>query len=299
MKKFRVTLKNPEFTYTMEIEADEKATMKEFSGKARKQIKKNYNVDIPADASFEMEFEIMGQSMIIKKPYVLEKIDKSSPDVSIFTFRSQDGTKVDLTPGMFAMLFYRDPQTGEEIGRAFSIANAPNQDHFEFMIAMIHGKITTKLEEAKIGDVYYISAPYGSFKFDANAGKKFLFIAGGTGIAPFFSMIRCTRESAKCPDMSMIYSVKYPQDIIEKDQLDAFIAGGLKLTITVTRPAPGDGWTGQTGHIDAEMIKKYAPDFAERVCYVCGPPKFIQALKEALISLGINERSINAEMWGE
>lgn len=237
--------------------------------------------------------------MIIKKPYLIGKIEKVCPDVTVFTFRSQDNVPVDFIPGMFAMLFYKNQQTGEEIGRAFSIASAPNLGYFEFMVAMVHGKMTTKLEEAKVGDIYYISAPYGSFKFDANAGKKFLFLAGGTGLAPFFSMIKYTSGLSVQPDISMMYSVKYPQDIIEKDQLDGFVANGIKLAITVTRPAPGDGWTGQTGHIDAEMIKKYTPDFAERIPYLCGPPKFVQAIKEALVSLGIDERAIKAEIWGE
>lgn len=237
--------------------------------------------------------------MIIKKPYVLDGIDKTTQDVTVFRFRSQENLSVDFTPGMFAMLFYKNAATGEEIGRAFSIASAPPSNYFEFMVAMIHGKITTKLETAKQGDVYYISAPYGQFKFDINAGKKFLFLAGGTGIAPFFSMIRHIKSLGKSIDLNIIYSIKYPGEIIEKSELDAYVGDGMKLAITVTRPAPGDGWSGQTGHIDAEMIKKYVPDFAERISYVCGPPKFVQAVKAALVSLGINERAIKAEMWGE
>lgn len=237
--------------------------------------------------------------MILKKPYMLEKIEKSTPDVSVFSFRSQDSVSVDFTPGMFAMLIYKNPQTGEEIARAFSIANAPPSDHFEFMVAMIHGQITSKLEEAKQGDIYYISAPYGQFKFDINMGKKFLFLAGGTGIAPFFSMMRYAKNLGRSLDANMLYSIRYPYEIIEKTELDQYVSNGMKLTVTVTRPAPGDVWSGQTGHIDAAMIQKHAPDFIERVCYVCGPPKFVQAVKEALISLGINERAIRAEMWGE
>ncbi len=45
----------------------------------------------------------------------------------------------------------------------------------------------------------------------------------------------------------------------------------MKLTITVTRPQEGDGWTGQTGRIDAEMVKKYVPDMAEGPATSAGP----------------------------
>ncbi len=237
--------------------------------------------------------------MIVKKEYALASITPSTKDVTVFSFKSVDGAGVDFAPGMFAMLFYKNKDTGEEIGRAFSIANAPPSDSFEFMVAMIHGRLTSKLEEAKVGDVYCISAPYGALKLDASTASKLLFLAGGTGVAPFFSMIRYLRANNDRIDVNMIYSIRYPYEIIERQELESFGTDGCGITITVTRPQPGDGWSGQTGHIDAEMIMKYVPDFAERVPYVCGPPKFVQAMKEALISIGVQERAIRAEMWGE
>lgn len=237
--------------------------------------------------------------MIIKKPYFIESKENTNRDVIIFRFKAQDGASVDFTSGMFAMLYYRDPATGQEIGRAFSIANAPPSNYFEFMIAMIHGQITSKLEVAKAGDIYWISAPYGEFKFDIDPGKKFMFIAGGTGIAPFFSAIRYAKSAGKKIDACMLYSIRHPYDVIKKDELEEFVNDGLKLTTTVTRPQPDDQWAGPTGHIDAEMIKKFIPDFAERQCYICGPPTFVAALKEAIVSLGMDERSIKNEMWGE
>ena len=73
----------------------------------------------------------------------------------------------------------------------------------------------------------------------------------------------------------------------------------LKLAITVTRPKEGDGWTGQTGRIDSVMIRKYVPDLVERICYVCGPMAFVNAVKAALTGLGVKDEAVKAEMWGE
>lgn len=237
--------------------------------------------------------------MIIKKPYVIESIGRNNPDVFTFRFKAQDGAKLEFVPGMFAMVYYRDCNSTQEIGRAYSIANAPPSEYLEFMIAMVHGALTSRLELSKPGDVYYISAPYGQFKFDMNEGKKFLFLAGGTGIAPFFSMTRYARAQGKKLDSYLLYSAKYPNEIIGQKDLDDFAdKSDLKVVITVTRPAPGDGWTGQTGHIDSDMIKKYAPDFVERIPYICGPPAFTTAVKQSLMELGFDEKRIKAEMWG-
>ena len=70
------------------------------------------------------------------------------------------------------------------------------------------------------------------------------------------------------------------------------------MVITVTRPQPGDGWMGQTGHVDAEMIKKYAPDFLERGFYICGPLPFVKAIKDALAAIGVPANKVSADVWG-
>ncbi len=238
-------------------------------------------------------------SMIIDKPYVLAEIKKITPLVTSFSFKAHDGTGIDFVPGMFAMLKYKNGVTQENIARAFSMANMPSSESLEFLISLIHGRLTSKLETAKVGDVYYISAPYGQFKFDTESNNKLLFLAGGTGIAPFLSMLRFLEKNGTKADCVMIYSVKYGNEVICKEELEKMQKDmGIRLSVTVTRPTEGDGWTGETGHINADMIKKYAPDFSERVCYICGPPAFVTALKGDLQSLNVDSKQIKAEMWG-
>ena len=236
---------------------------------------------------------------VINKPYALVKIGQSTKDVTTFRFESREKTEVNFIPGMFAMITYKPGDGGAQVSRAFSIANSPPSDYFEFFISMINGQLTSKLAKAALNDTYYISAPYGQFQFDINAGNKFLFLAGGTGIAPFFSMLRYTHALNKKLDCAMVYSVKYPYDIIEKGELDEFSTiMGLKTLVTVTRPADGDGWTGAKGHANGEMIKKFVPDFKDRISYVCGPPLFVKALRDDLVAMGVPDREIKAEMWG-
>lgn len=237
--------------------------------------------------------------MIIKKPYVLASITRLTPLVSSFVFKAQDGKSIDFIPGMFAMLEYRDSDPKNTLARAFSIANAPPANEFEFLISLIHGRFTSHLDTAKIGDVYYISAPYGQFKFDIDSGTKFLFLAGGTGLAPFMSMLRLVEGKGQRLDCAMLYSVRYPEEIIDKAELDDMEEKiGLKTIVTVTRSADGDGWTGEKGHADAAMVVRHVPDVKERISYICGPPAFVKALKDALVSLGVDSKSIHAEMWG-
>ncbi len=238
--------------------------------------------------------------MIVGKPFYISNIRRCTPSVVSFTFKAQDGTDIDFVPGMFAMIEYRNSSTGEKISRAFSIANAPPTDSLEFLIAMIHGRFTGKLDTAKINDVFYLSAPYGQFKFDMDKDTKLLFLAGGTGLSPFMSMIRQIEKNSRKVDCVVLYSVKFPNEIIEKDELERFEKElGIKIIVNVTRATEGDGWNGEKGHADASMISRHVQDVKDRVSYICGPPAFVKALKAALVSLGVDEKEIKAEMWGE
>ncbi len=233
------------------------------------------------------------------KSCVITDMIKETPDVTLFRFEPEDKTRMDFEPGMFVMVAYVDPATKEKTARAFSIASAPSQDFLEFYISMVHGKLTSRLENAKVGERYYITGPYGQFKFSPDADRKVLFLAGGTGLAPFMSMLREIKLLSSGNDVSMLYSVKYPNEVIRKSELAELGSQiNLKTHITVTRPQPGDGWTGQTGHIDSEMIKRYAPDFAERMTYICGPLNFAQAMKDALMALGVPSERIKSDVWG-
>lgn len=233
------------------------------------------------------------------KPYRITEMLKETPDVTLFRLESEDRAELEFDPGMFVMLAYKDSVTGEKIARAYSLASAPNQNFLEFYISMVHGKLTSHLETAKVGDLYYVTGPYGQFKFSAREEKKVLFLAGGTGVAPFMSMLRQIKLLSSGNDVIMLYSVRYPSEIIRRNALAELTEQlGIRMVVTVTRPQQGDGWTGQTGHIDADMIRKYAPDFAERAPYICGPLAFSKALKDALISLGMSDERIKADIWG-
>ena len=54
----------------------------------------------------------------------------------------------------------------------------------------------------------------------------------------------------------------------------------------------------QTGHVDADLIKKYSPDFVERGLYICGPLPFVKAIKDALTAIGVSANKVSADVWG-
>ena len=243
------------------------------------------------------------QIPVTERRYVLtEKVDET-PDVLVLKFMPEDGRPCPFEPGMFMMISGLDKEGKRYAARAFSIASDPSTPGMEFMVIKEprHGEHIGRSHfvDASVGDVFMLKGPSGQFRFDPALDRKVCFIAGGTGLAPFTSMIRHIKVTGSRNDVVLFYSVRYPTEIIWKGELDSYAAElGVRLVITVTRPKEGDGWAGQTGHIDPGMVKRYAPDYSERGFYVCGPLEFVKAMKDALAQLGVQDAKVKADVWG-
>lgn len=245
----------------------------------------------------------MAEMPITEREYVLaEKVDET-PEVLIIKFTPKDGKPVNFDPGMFMMIIGVDAKGIRYTARAFSIASDPSTPEVEFMVIKEprHGEHIGRSHfvDANIGDTFILKGPNGQFRFDPGTDKKVIFIAGGTGLAPFISMLRHIKVTDSRSDVILMYSARYPTEIIRKGELNSYISDlGIKLVVTVTRPQPGDGWSGQTGHVDKVMVGKYAPDINERTAYICGPLEFVKAAKDALAALGLPAERIKADVWG-
>lgn len=235
-----------------------------------------------------------------KGRYVITECFGETPEVEIVRLKPESAEPMDFDPGMFVMISGIENATQKEVvARAFSVASEPVSSVMEFFVVKEHGGHVSHFMQAQVGDPYIITGPYGQFKFAAEENKKVLFIAGGTGLAPFMSMLRHIKRVKAENDVVLLYSVKYPMEIIRKDELYAMQNEiGLKLFVTVTRPQPGDGWGGETGHISSDTIKKCAPDFMERTEYICGPLAFVKAIKDALSALNVPQAQVKADVWG-
>ncbi len=242
----------------------------------------------------------MADANLVKKKYIVSELVDETPEVLLIKFRPEDGNPIKFDPGMFFMISGIEASTGKVlVSRAFSIASEPSSEEMEYYIVKQHGDHKTHFMDSKLGDAYLISGPHGQFKFIPSVNKKVVFIAGGTGLAPFMSMLRHIKKLKTGNDVVLLYSVKYPTEIIRKEELFGYKDSiGAKIVVTVTRAAENDGWNGESKRIDSDMIKKYAEDYMDRVFYICGPLPFVNSMKEAIKALGVSDSNVWADVWG-
>ena len=142
----------------------------------------------------------------------------------------------------------------------YSIASAPEDTargrFLEFLIKVDgDGRWGEKFPPLRRGMRLALKGPFGRFVFpETTAARHWLFIAGGTGIAPMRSMIRHARATGQRGRISVLYSARTPQDFAYRGELRGMARrGDLQLILTATR-GPEEGWRGQRGRITAMQL---------------------------------------------
>jgi ferredoxin-NADP reductase len=141
-----------------------------------------------------------------------------------------------------------------------------------------------------------VEGPVGAFTFPPDPEeRRFVFIAGGTGIAPLRAMLR---HALVIPhsDVGLFYSARTPDDFAYQPEFRALAKEGLiALRETVTRETDSD-WRGSRGRLDRATLGELVHDPAT-LCFVCGPPPLVDEMRSLLADLGIPPPRIRVEEW--
>jgi len=156
--------------------------------------------------------------------------------------------------------------------------------------------MTGRLAELAVGDIIGLEGPAGHMIFKNEL--KAAFIAGGTGIAPFMSMLRHAADEGLDGEFILFYSTKTESHILYREELAGLSSRnpGIKIVITLTREAP-PGWKGETGRIESGMLARHARDPGAFDWWVCGPPLMVKAVRESLFALSVDPRRLRLEGW--
>jgi len=193
---------------------------------------------------------------------------------------------------------------GADKRRPYSIASAPEEtaqnDQLEFLVQTdVTGASGLMPDWIRPGTMATVDGPLGSFVFPAEhpVEQNFLFIAGGTGIAPLRSMLWHALLAERPGRIGLIYSVRSPEEFAYREEFEKLDRQGrITFRHTVTR-SRSDGWTGRQGRIDAASLEDMV-DSGNTLCFVCGPPALVGDIRPQLNALGVKDEQIRIEQWG-
>jgi ferredoxin-NADP reductase len=232
-------------------------------------------------------------------PFMRRKVNISSVrqethDTYTLTFEPQDGEPIHRNPGQFMFLKLVRPGRTSEL-HPFTISCSPLDNRILQASIKKSGDFTNTIDQTKPGDTGRIEAAFGRFSYVYHRPEKILFIAGGVGITPIMSMLRCLRDTADGREVVLLYGNNAEQDIIFREEIEK-LSDNFKVVHVLNKA--GEQWQGERGYVTKELIEKYAGDILKQAhVYLCGPPVMMDKVLSALRSLNVEGKRIHYERF--
>lgn len=198
--------------------------------------------------------------------------------------------------------------------RMFSLSSSPTENDFISITTRMRKNSAFKqyLNHLKVNELVEMEGPSGTFIIDEKEKGPNVFLAGGIGITPFRSFSKYNvDQKLKSIKLHLIYANSTPEDITFRKELERWSDHheNIKIAMTVSsRKDSIEDWTGLTGRVDEQMIKKLIENWKLPLArpggeirnltyWVCGPPTFVSAMESALSGLGISPKNIRQEKF--
>ncbi len=169
--------------------------------------------------------------------------------------------------------------------RDYSIYSSPSDNYLEVLIKEVaDGMVSKTLKNMKPGEPIEIEGPFGFFQLKQtdDSNQKYLFIASGTGISPFHSMIK----SFPTINYHLLHGVRYGVDAYENEEYQA-----ERISICSSRDGKGNYYGRVTDWLKDNPVGK------DTLCFLCGNSDMINDAFDILEEQGVPSNHIHAEVY--
>ena len=216
------------------------------------------------------------QSMIA--PYTVTEIRELCDASYVVRFSKRD---LSFRPGQHLVVGV----LGMSDAREYSIYSGKDEEYLEILVREVeNGVVSKKLRRLNPGNTLEVNGPYGFFLTNAQppANKKILFIASGTGIAPFHSFVKTYPEA----DYTIIHGIRTIDEAYESD----IYKKGRYISCT-SRDENGKFHGRLTSYLQNAEIEK------DTMIYLCGNSDMVFDAIDILQSKGISNSHIFTEVY--
>ena len=221
----------------------------------------------------------------------LASVTRLSASTIAFALSVDPALPVGFLPGQYVSILV--PGTDQK--RSYSFSSAPGAPTLDFLIRDIpHGMMSRFLREAAAGAAMEFSFPSGSF-YLRDIKRPVLFLAGGTGLAPFLAMLGRIAQTGSAHRIHLVYGVTNEEDLVGIEQLEAYAAKvpGFTFHCCVADEGaayPAKGYVTryvEPGHLNGGDVD----------VYLCGPPPMVDAVRAYLAELGVQPANFYYEKF--
>lgn len=221
------------------------------------------------------------------------EIIQETPDVK--TFRLERPADFSFIPGQFAIVSFVDRIDLPTEGKPLTFSSSPTEDQIDITVKEV-GTFTKALLTLEVGDKLNIDGPRGrSLNFEKNTKEDIVFLAGGSGITPFMSILRYAVAKRLPNQFTLFFGNQAEKDIIYRNELDEM--NKLPNIDVINVICDDENWQGVCGFIDIEKVLKQVIEPEKKIWYICGPPSMNKAMHDIMARLRIDESHIKFDKW--
>ena len=219
-------------------------------------------------------------------------VEQLSASTISLSLKVHDAARLAFLPGQYVSI--RVPGTME--ARAYSFSSPPGAETATFLIRNVPGGVMSSYltGKAKPGDQLILRGPLGGF-YLRDFKRPVLMLAGGTGLAPFLSMLGHLASTGSQQPVHLIYGVTNDGDLVEIAALEEFARTIPNFTFATCVADEGSnhplkGYV--THHLKAEHLNAGDVDV-----YLCGPPPMVEAVRVYFRDKGVTPVNFHYEKF--
>lgn len=189
---------------------------------------------------------------------------------------------------------------GEEMTRAYSIASPPTDNgHVAFCLNRVEeGFMSNYLCGLEDGATISFQGPFGDFTLRPPL-RDTLFIATGTGVAPFRSMLHwllAMKERHQDHEFWLLFGARTEEDLYYKKEFEELEAKHTNFHFLPTLSRAPETWNGLRGYVQ-QHVGEIVGMRSDMHAYICGLDKMVKANRDLLKTLGWDRTSIRYEKY--
>ena len=243
---------------------------------------------------------IINPLLRLRRPWRIAEIVPERGDATTMVIEPVGHAGFSFQPGQFGWIVVdRSPFARVQHPFSFSsTGDVPPGGRIALTIRAA-GDFTRRIGSFPEGAKVYVDGPHGVFTMDLQQAQGYVFIGGGVGITPLYSMLLTMKGREDVRPVTVFYANRQWDSVILREQLAELEAATPSLRVIHVLEQPPDGWTGEHGRISAEMIHRYIPEPQLRRLeyFICGPDAMMDAIEELLLSIDVPASRLNTERF--
>lgn len=220
-------------------------------------------------------------------------IEKVSSKVYLKRFDLVEPKEITFLPGQTVML-----HIAPGVNRSMSIASPPTE---KTSITVAHdvspmGPYSQWTVQAKVGDEMSFMGPLGIFVLDKASPRKKIFVATGTGVAPFRAMLLDYLGSGGTGEIVFYWGLRHEEDIFWQKEFTALATKypNFHFFLTLSQPLPT--WRGLRGRVGDHLFFN-EKNLVSDEFYLCGSKEMIFDMRSQLLSAGVPKEQVKSELF--